>query len=295
MIPKTVFHLCCALAFGWVATAQELPPAQPAPNLRPTLELIYDTWQRSLNEKDLATWQQVTARSRQMETQNRIVSQQLPFPATLLNDPIGAPSLAGLTALGAFSTGQSASSVYYGRVNFGEAAGGEVPNNVIVLQFLKDGGVWKFDTLRLVKFGPDGDLLGQLRAGDLSFLSGPEFQPARELPRVQPPVTRPDFVAEAWVGAVGAKVSVSINGNPASEFANARSSELLMGGVRRGTNRLTIQAQANPKVSDDTGPEIIEVGIYAAPNAQSPAKRVFYEKIPATSTTQTFERAFVVE
>ncbi len=292
---RTLLRAFFTAVFAMKATAQELPPAQPAPELRPTLELIYDTWQRALNEKDLATWQQVTARSRQMETQNRIVSQQLPFPETLLNDPIAAPSLGGLTALGTFSTGQSASSVYYGRVNFGESAAGEVPNNVIVLQFLKDVGVWKFDTLRLVKFGPDGDLLGQLRSGDLSFLSGPEFQPSRQLPKISPAVTRPAYVAEAWVGANNAQVTISVNGNPASEFANARSSELLLGGVRRGTNRLTIQTKANLAASNDTGNEIVEIGIYAAPNAQSPAERVFYEKIPATASPQSFERAFVVE
>jgi len=269
------------------AMAQNAP--QQDPTLRPTLENAYNAWHSAMATGDIAKWEQVTAFSRQMEIRNIIVSQKLPFPQTFFADPLESPTLAGLIGLGVLSTGQTATSTYFGKANFDGAPDSGPIDNLIVLHFLKEDGTWKFDRLRVVKTGNDPELLLQIRNADFSFLQGEEFQPAPQLPPAPQPVNAPDFIAEAWVDATGYEVNVVVNGIETGNFSNVKTAELIMGGIRRGNNQITITTKPLAEGVAGGVPKV-EVAIYAAKTPNEEAIRVFHYKptTPDAQMTQTF-------
>lgn len=281
--------LCLAPALSR-SQSDGAPAAQPDNSLRATLESAYDAWRRSMDASDLALWEQATAYSRQIETRNLIVSQKLPFPQALFDDPVAAPSLGGLIPLGVLSTGDTATSTYFGKANFGEEPGVAIPDNLLVLHFLREEGSWKFDNLRIVKPGGNAELLLQIRNGDFSFLRGEEFQPAPVMPPVPQPVETPHYVAEAWIDATGYEVKVTVNGHPLGTFKNLKTTELVMGGAKRGQNTVRIESRLLP---DAAGASKVELAIYAAEDPAGQAQRVYHFKPGADVPTQAAESFFV--
>lgn len=266
--------------------------ARPDPALRPTLENAYSAWRAAMEAGDLAKWEKATALSRQIDVRNRIVSQKLPFPQALFEDEIGTPALDGLFSLGVLSTGETATSTYYGKANFGDGGEVAISDNMIVLHFLKEEGTWRFDTLRVVKLGADAGILLQIRNGDYSFLQGDEFRPASQLPPLTQPVETPDYVAEAWIDATGYELTLTVNGNLTGRFPNAKAAELIMGGLRRGQNRVTIEARPLPEAGVTDGK--VEVAIYAAKDPAGQATRVFHFR-PGNPVPPNVTETFVVE
>lgn len=257
--------------------AQDAPPAvaaQPDNSIRVSLESAYESWRRAMDAGDLPAWEATTAYSRQIEIRNRIVSQKLPFPQALFADPVASPSLGGLIPLGVLSTGDTATSTYFGKANFGDEPGVAISDNLLVLHFLREEGRWRFDNLRLVKLGGDGELLLQIRNSDFSFLRGEEFQPAPALPPIPQPVQTPALVAEAWVDATGYEVTITVNGHLTGTFRNVKATELVMGGVRRSGNQIRIQSKLLPDAGA-AAPKV-EVAIYAAEDPAGQAQRVYH-------------------
>ena len=172
------FPCSSTLCLGFLLVAAVLPGnaaaqgAQPDNTIRVSLESAYEAWRGAMAASDLPKWESTTAFSRQIETRNQIVSQKLPFPQALFDDPVEAPTLGGLIALGVLSTGDTATSTYFGKANFGNEPGVEITDNLLVLHFLREDGRWKFDNLRLVKLGNDTEILLQIRNSDFSFLKG---------------------------------------------------------------------------------------------------------------------------
>lgn len=278
------------LFFAFSISAHQVDAqVQATPALRVTLERAYESWRTAMEEGDLEKWKATTAFSRQIETQNRIISQRLPFPDVLFEDPVESPSLAGLIAMGVLSTPETATSTYFGNANFGgdgPAAGAE---NMLVLHFLREDGVWKFDNLRLVKIGNDGEILLQIKNGDFSFLQGEEFQPLPQLPPLPQPVSEPEFLAKAWIDSTGYETTIIINGISMGKYTNVKTTELILGGVRSGGN--TIEIQVSPSSQPVQGAPKVEVAVYAAKGAEDKANRVFHFKpgadVPA-SVRETF-------
>lgn len=265
--------------------------AKPDPALRVTLESAYHAWRQAMASGDLEKWERVTAYSRQIETRNRIVSQKIPFPQAMFEDPIQPPSLEGMVSLGVYSTGVTASSTYYGKANFG---GGptEVSDNLLVLHFLREEGSWRFDNLRVVKIGNNADLLLQIRNADFSFLTGIEFQPVPQLPAVPQPVNTPEYIAEAWINATGYEISITVNGHLTGKFSNVKVTELVMGGLKKGQNSVTITTR-RLEVTDGNPPKV-EVAIYAAKGPGEPANRMYHFR-PQGDIPPEVRANFIVE
>jgi len=264
--------------------------AQPDNTIRVSLESAFDAWRTSMAAGDLKTWERTTAFSRQIETRNRIVSQKQPFPRALFDDPVEAPSLGGLIPLGVLSTGETATSTYFGKANFGDEPGVAVSDNLLVLHFLKEDGRWKFDNLRVVKIGNDGEILLQIRNSDFSFLRGEEFQPAPFLPPVPQPVAVPDLIAEAWIDATGYEVKITVNGHLTGTFKNIKASELVMGGVKRGQNQIRIESKLIEGAPSGASPKV-EVALYATEDPAGQASRVYHFK-PGASIAPVVTESF---
>ena len=85
--------------------------------LQKSLEGVYGQWRQTMIKKDYRGWQQVTARARQNETRNQVISQKKRFPSAVFALPMKPPSLAGLRPLQVKATGPTATAVYYGRAD----------------------------------------------------------------------------------------------------------------------------------------------------------------------------------
>lgn len=287
---------CCKLLFALslfsllVGTAAS-QDSQPDPAIRVTLERAYENWRSAMSVKDFQKWEESTAYSRQIETRNRILSQRLTFPQALFDGPIEAPSLGGLTALGVLNAGSTATSSYFGKISFGASEGVAVSDNILVLHFLKEDDRWKFDNLRIVRIGDDGEVLLQIRNADFSFLRNTEFQPVAQLPPVPQPIEMPEYVAEVWVDSTGCETTITVNGILTGKFTNVKTPELVIGGLHRGENKIMIQTRRLPEI---TSPPRVEIAIYTAKDPTAAADRVFHYK-PGANFEAQVTQSFVVE
>lgn len=266
------FLLCCLLPGNSPAAD---PANKASPELQTTLETAYHAWRQAMITKDYNALQSASAVYRQMETRNRIISQRLRYPEALFEIPVQAPTLSQLTLLNIFAKGDTANAIYYGKADFGLTGNQEVRDNFIVLKYIRESGLWKFDNLRIIKFGNDPDLLLKIRNADFSFLQDPAFQPTGVAPLVAKPVKAPAYLAELWIAANGFDVTVNINnGNHKSRLINDDGRDLIIGGLMKGQN--TISLLISPVATKSTLPKRLEIGIYAAEDAGKPAKRVFH-------------------
>jgi len=283
---RRIFDLPAALGLCFLLAQSEaigqttsstpaLAPAQSNPGLLKSLVGLYESWRKAVSSKDLAAWEQVTALSRQVAIRNRIVSEKAPFPRAFFEDPVQAPPLGGLVPLGCFSRGETATAIYFGKADFGlDVDSSQITENLIVLEFIKDEGIWKFDKLRVVKIGTDGEVLLKIRNQDFSFLKGEEFQPPLAPPPVPQLVSQPDYIAELWITAIGYEVEVRVNGNLSAKIANNSGKELVIGGLRRGQNSIEIKSTALASLKGKSRPKV-EVAIYAQ-FAKDNIRRVYH-------------------
>ena len=267
-----LFLLFCLLP-GTIRAAE--PANKPTPELQSPLEATYNAWRKAMIQKDYNAWQKATANYRRMETRNRIVSQRLRYPDALFAIPLQAPALSQLVLLNIFAKGGTANAIYFGKPDFGLGADQTISDNFIVLKFIRESNQWKFDNLRIIKFGNDSELLLKIRNQDYSFLQNPAFQPVGTVPPIAKPVKPPAYLAELWIAANGFDVTVNINqGNHKSRLKNDDGRDLIIGGLVKGQN--TVSLSITPVPTESTLPKRLEIGIYAAEAANKPAKRVFH-------------------
>ena len=286
MLPRALGFLFLTVSLATL-TAQQTVPREP-------FDAAYNEWRDSMMAKDLSEWKAATAPSRQMEVRNRIISAKGEFPTDLFASALQAPQLGQMTLLEIFVKGPTATAVYFGKADFGVSEAGEITDNLVVVNFLEASGAWKFDRLRVVKFGMDRETLLQVRSGDFSFLEGSEFQPSGIVPPTQPPIAKPDRIGEIWITAIGFEVTATVNrGNHVSQIANDLGKDLIIGGLKAGPdNHIALDIQSTT-VAAGVVPHL-EIAIYGAFNGRSPATRVFHYRPDPTQVPETFLTTFSV-
>lgn len=271
---------------------QDAAPAVSTPAMQRPFEGLYSAWREAMEKQDINGWQQVTAQSRQMRTRNEIVSQRMRYPEALFDSPVRAPELRGLVCVDTLVRGDTASSVYFGRADFGLGDPTEVRDNFVVLRFIREFGVWKFDNLRVVKFGDDAEVLAKVRNRDRSYLEAPEFQPDAAPPAVPGAVNAPDYLAELWVTAAGYETTITVNGQHQTAITNDSGRELVMGGLVKGVNRIKVTVK--PAEIESGVPRHLEIGIYGAAKPEDEAKRFYHFRASAEADAAGYESTFTV-
>lgn len=226
--------------------------------LRGGLEKVYSVWREALIAKDVRTWQRVTAEHRQVEVRNRIVSEKLPFPASVFNLPTAPPSLEGLSFLQATRKGRTAKAAYFGKVDFG--VGGEPTNNLLVLSFVQGARHFLYDRADFVNLSALPEVRKELAEGKLDYLEGvPEAQPSGVVPATPIAVKPAETIAKVYVFCPGREVEVMVNKVSRHRFSNAKEAETVMGGARRGANE--VQYSVRP-LEGGTGNEALTIRVY---------------------------------
>lgn len=226
--------------------------------LRTNLEKTYTIWRDSLIKKDVRIWQQVTAAHRQVEVKNRIISEKLPFPASVFNLPAPPPLLSGLKFLTANEKGPTAKAAYFGKIDFG--VGGEPSDNLLVLSFIKSGNRYLYDKADFVNLTALPDVREELAAGDITYLKEvPEAQPSGTVPPTPVAVQPATTITKVYVFCPGREVEVLVNKVSRHKFINGKEAETVIGGARNGLNEVQYAIR---KLEEGTGQEALTIRVY---------------------------------
>lgn len=226
--------------------------------LRTNLEKTYTVWRDSLVKKDIRIWQQVTAEHRQVEVKNRIISEKLPFPASVFNLPAPPPLLSGLKFLSASQKGSTAKAAYFGKIDFG--VGGELTENLFVLSFVQSGDLFLYDKADFVNLTALPEVRKELAAGDITYLKGvPEAQPSGTVPATPAAVQPVTTIAKVYVFCPGREVEVMVNNVSRHKIINGKEAETVIGGARGGLNEVQYAIR---KLDEGTGKEALTIRVY---------------------------------
>jgi hypothetical protein len=280
------------LIFVLAAGAACCAPVAAQSELKPALETTYQLWRDSMVRRDVAAWQRLTARHRQMDIRNRLVSEKRAFPAAVFEVPIAPPTLSGLKLLQITRNGATAKAVYFGKIDFGVE--GEPTENLLCVSFLSEGGAWRYDKAEFVNLSALPAVRKELAAGELKYLKEtPEANADGKVPEVPIAVNPAKTVAKVYVFCPGREVDVQINKVSRHKFTNAKEAELVLGGAKDGPNELQFAIR---KLDGGTGKEAMTIRVYLAPEAEGvkPLKVFEYQvaengRLPQDVGTKTFE------
>ncbi|TLD69440.1 hypothetical protein FEM03_17510 [Phragmitibacter flavus] len=215
--------------------------------LRRELDRSYSAWREAMATKNFSGWQQTTAAHRQMSIRNLIVSQQQPFPAALFAVPMKPPETAPLRFVEVQQNGETASLVYFGKVDLGIADAAEIPENLLFLRFVREASGWKFDTTSLINLEPQPDVRAVLKGGGKpGLLSDPDLLPTGVVPPVAKPCPKPDRIGVLQVASFGYETRAVVNGFDVASVTDNAEEHIIIGGLRDGVNPLVLDLKEVP-------------------------------------------------
>ena len=218
--------------------------------VRPELERTYSAWRAALAARDVSGWQKATASHRQVATRNLIVSQKQPFPDALFNLPMRPAEIATLRFLQIKVLGNTAN---FGKVDLGLVDPSEVPDNILILKFVREAAGWKFDTSRLLNLAGSPEMRASLQNGGTpAVLDDPAFAPDGVVPPTAKPCPAPDRIGVLQVASFGYITRATVNGFDAGTVQDNAEEHIIIGGLRNGENPLVleVQEQAIPEGED---------------------------------------------
>lgn len=257
--------------------------------LRAALESVYVSWKQAVSQKDVVRWGAATSRYRQMCLRNQVVSLKQPWPQAVFKSFFRAPDLAKLRFVDASASGAVARLVYFGRVDFGFIEGEITPENPLMLYFLKEDGVWKFNTIQYVNLGNDDALKQDIRAGGRQWLLREDFVLDSRPPTMPKPCPVPYQVGMVSVLATGCRVTVEVNEGLHSETVeNTAADHVIVGGLRKGVNKISVYPL--PGAAGHTGKPDLRIRVMAkTDNPQTPYIQLLDWKIPDGEWKKTYD------
>jgi len=213
-------------------------PAQDT-DLKGTLDAAYSRWRRAVESQDAKAWAASISMYRQVVTRNHIVSQGLPFPKAVFEIPLNPADTSKLRLLEAQAVGDTAHLLFFGKADIGGDPD-QIPDNLFMVKFLRENGIWKFDSNKLIHLRTQPELRAKLQRGEQpDFLDEPEFTPPGKGPAVPAVCPVPDHVTGCTLQSLGFETDLKINGY--DYFAEDRSIKFfVIGGLKNGANELTL-------------------------------------------------------
>jgi hypothetical protein len=210
------------------------------------LERVYHDWRGAMLNRNVLAWQRSTSRYRQVHTHNMIVSQRQVYPDAVFAVPMLPPDITRLKLLEAEAVGETAHLVFFGKIDMGLDRE-EVPENVLVLRYIKEPDGWKFDTSRMVNLEGVPDVRAGLKAGAKpEFLDDPEFTPPGKAPPVPAVCKVPQYMAAFQIESIGYETSVKINGFDYPAVKDIAINQLVIGGLNRDENAMELGIKVTP-------------------------------------------------
>ena len=254
--------------------------------LQVVLERVYLRWRDAMLRKDAQAWAASITRYRQTVIRNLVVSERQTFPDAVFASEVQPPALAGLRLLEAQAVGDTAHLVYFGRIDMGQDKE-LIRENLLKLKFLRENGAWKYDSNRISRLDGAPEVLKDLQAGKRpDFLETPEYTPPGSMPPPPPLCRIPDFKAGSKLQSFGYETTMSMNGINYEPVQDALDQQILIGGLVKGHNEITLHIKPVPRpegekaslqirvylLPKDPGQPGTEVLRWQAPESGAPAK-----------------------
>lgn len=252
--------------------------------LETELKAAYEKFRQAVITKDHAQMKAAMSAPAYMIMKNQGIAYKMDFPKDFfegmpgkLHSGLDLSNLKTLRALEKNNTGTLV--VLAGKsAKFDPFEMGSDPEPMLlVLGFIKEDGVWKYDTFSMV--GIDSAEETKIEKGDLSKLDDDKFKPSGIVPAVPSEEAAPDYDYDAVLNITfGRDVEVTLNGKT---FEKANGSSATRTGVKKGENTIVI------KSATTSG---LKISIYAKKNGAESIK-VFELDIekPGEIITKTFQ------
>jgi hypothetical protein len=199
-----------------------------------------------------------------------IVSQRQPYPEAVFAVPMRPPDITRLKLLEVEAVGDTAHLVYFGRVDLGLERE-EIPDNLLVLRYIRDPEGWRFDTSRMVNLEGVPDVRASLKEGAKpDFLNDPEFTPPGQVPPVPAVCKVPQYMAAFQIESIGYETRVKINGFDYPAVKDIAINQLVIGGLERDENALELAIQATELPPGEERSLEINVMVVQPDNSQAP-------------------------
>lgn len=237
-------------------------------------DTIYNTWRVAMIRGNEQAWRSSTTLSRQTRIRNLIVSQRGRFPHDFFRMQQEPPNLGNFKFVGALvgPDKRTLAATYLGRVQLGE---GQAADNAIVLEFVYEGGKWKFDQSRFFNLSQLPKVKQRLAAGDLSVLKEQDgFHPYLSAPDIPPACPAPQLIGKVFADAPGRSIDMKINGISPHEFADERRADVISGGLRRGRNTISYTITTESKK-----PQPMAIGLFVMPETPGNKPACVFEHI----------------
>jgi hypothetical protein len=252
--------------------------------LETEFKAAYEKFRQAVIAKDHAQMKQAMSASAYMIMKNQGVAFKMDFPKGFFEGMPGklhaALDLSKLRILQAFQKNNTGTLIVLAtrsaRFNpFGMDSDPEPA--LLVLSFIKEAGVWKYDTLSIE--GIDDSQESTLLKGDFTKLKEDAFQPSGVVPPVPAEEAAPDYDYDAVLNIVfGHDVEVTLNGKI---FEKANGSRASRTGVKKGENTIVIKC---------AGSSSLKISIQARKDGGTEPVRVFDLDVenPEPVITKTF-------
>jgi len=231
--------------------------------LQAVLEKVYLNWREAMLHKDAQAWAASISRYRQTVIRNLVVSERLSFPTAVFASEVKPPDLAGLRLLEVQAVGDTAHLVYFGRIDLGQDKE-LIRENVLKLKFLRDNGVWKYDSNRISRLDGAPDVLKALQEGKRpDFLDTPEYTPPGTPPPLPPLCRIPDYKAGSKLQSFGYATTMSMNGVNYEPVQDGLDQQILIGGLVKGHNEITLNIKPVPRPEGEK--PVLQIRVYLLP------------------------------
>lgn len=281
------FFGCTLIALGISAPAQET-------ELRGELERAYQNWRRAVIAKDARGWATSITMYRQVVTRNLMVSQRQPFPQAVFEVPLDPPDIASLKLLEAQAVGDTAHLLYFGKVNLGGEPA-DIPDNVLMLKFFREKGLWKFDSSKVLRLTEEPELKKQLQSGGTpEFLDYPDFTPPGTPPAVPPLCDKPENMAGCTLQSFGYSTRMKLNGFSYGTMEDRGDKLFVIGGLKNGLNELTLEVKPTdiPKGEE----RLLQVDLFVSTGQPGkPSVRVYHYESKDPTLTGVIKLPVVID
>lgn len=249
--------------------------------LRGELEQTYTQWCHAMSRKEPQAWAAAISLYRQTIIRNALVSERRHFPDAVFETDVQPPAVQGLRLLEAEAIGDTAHLVYFGKIDMGQDRE-LVRENILKLKFLRENGVWKYDSNRVTRLDNEPEVIQELRSGKRpDFLDTPEYTPPGKAPPIPPLCRVPDHKAGYKLQTFGYETTLNMNSVSYDPVQDGLDQGLLIGGLVNGHNEITLHIKPLPVPQGEKAS--LQLRVYILTNDPAvPGKEVLRWEAPAT-------------
>jgi hypothetical protein len=138
------------------------------------------------------------------------------------------------------------------------------------LKFGFENGGWKYDSNRFTNLDNAPDVLKALQSGKKpEFLETPEFTPPGAMPATPPLCRVPDYKGGYKLQSSGYETTVLMNGFEYDTVEDALDQQMILGGLVKGKNEITLRMKAEPAPEGQA--PVVQIRVYKL-DADAPDK-----------------------